>query len=122
MDIAATIVSLAEWWAWIGLATAAPFLLLLGRVEPNARGAWIFRPMLIPGIVLIWPLVLFRWVRLEIGLVRPTARHEPPRRGHGLIWLILAIAIPAILLTGVMVRQDRSAAWPAPEKIEDPAQ
>ncbi len=51
-----------------GLAVAGAFLLFgLDRVDPAARGAHAFRPLLVPGLVLLWPLVLWRWVVLARG-------------------------------------------------------
>ena len=37
----------------------------LDRIDPAAKDAYAFRPLLIPGIVVIWPLVLWRWWSLE---------------------------------------------------------
>lgn len=49
-----------------GFAVAAVFLLWgIERVSPLAIGAYAFRPLLIPGVVLLWPLVLWRWIALE---------------------------------------------------------
>jgi len=31
------------------------------RVEPYSRGSLAFRPLLVPGLCLLWPLVLVRW-------------------------------------------------------------
>jgi hypothetical protein len=33
-------------------------------VDPAARGAYAFRPLLLPGLVLLWPLVAWRWAVL----------------------------------------------------------
>lgn len=52
----------------IGLAVAAAFLLVgFDRVDPAARGAYAVRPLLLPGLVLLWPLVLWRWRILARG-------------------------------------------------------
>lgn len=51
-------------WAYggIGLAVAAAFLLIgFDRIDPAARGAYAVRPLLLPGLVLLWPLVIWRW-------------------------------------------------------------
>ncbi len=49
-----------------GIAIAAAFLLVgLDRVDPGAARAYAFRPLLVPGLILIWPLVLVRWLVLE---------------------------------------------------------
>ena len=114
IEIAGWLVTAAEAWAWAGLAVAAVFLLWgIDRVEANARGAHAFRPLLVPGIVLLWPLVLARWAALERGRDRPFARHRPPRGAHGAVWLWLAPVIPAILVAGLLLRGDGPTEAPA---------
>ena len=49
-------------YAALGAGVAAAFLLFgIERVDPAARGAYAFRPLLVPGLMLLWPLVLCRW-------------------------------------------------------------
>jgi hypothetical protein len=56
------LLDLAAGYAGLGMAVAVAFLLLgLDRIDPAARGAYAFRPLLLPGLVLLWPLVLWRW-------------------------------------------------------------
>lgn len=53
-----------EGWLLAGFAVAVPFVLFgLTRVDPDARGSWTFRPLLIPGVAALWPLVLWWWIR-----------------------------------------------------------
>jgi hypothetical protein len=53
-------------YAVVGVAVAAAFLVVgVGRVVPEAAGAYAFRPLLIPGTVLLWPLVAVRWAAAE---------------------------------------------------------
>ncbi len=114
IEIAGWLVTAAHGWVGLGLAVAVVFLGWgIDRVEENARGAYAFRPLLVPGIVLLWPLVLWRWAALERGRDRPFARHRPPRDAHGAIWRWLAPAIPAILLAGLLVRSDGPTEAPA---------
>lgn len=114
MNVATLIVTFAEIWAWIGLAVATLFLLVgIDRVDANAKTSFTFRPLLIPGVVLLWPMVLWRWWVLETDRDRPLQRHRPPRRFHKLAWLVLAPLIPAILITGLLVRQDGPYERPA---------
>jgi hypothetical protein len=62
MGAASLLVDLAWAYGLLGLAVAAAFLLYgIDRVDPSARGAVAFRPLVAPGIVLLWPLVLLRW-------------------------------------------------------------
>ncbi len=64
--MAETIVEFVIWYSWFGGIVAAAFLIWgIDRVDPSARGAYLFRPLLIPGILCLWPLVLWRWGQLE---------------------------------------------------------
>ena len=36
----------------------------IDRVDDSARGAYAFRPLLLPGLVLLWPFVVLRWYLL----------------------------------------------------------
>jgi hypothetical protein len=63
---AAVVVEAGRLWLVAGLLTAAAFLTVgIDRVDPSARGAFAFRPLLVPGVLLLWPLVLWRWAALE---------------------------------------------------------
>ena len=45
----------------IGGAVAAWFLLWrIDRIDPAAVGAFAFRPLLVPGVVLLWPIVVLK--------------------------------------------------------------
>ncbi|WP_299816118.1 hypothetical protein [uncultured Roseibium sp.] len=66
MQTAALLIDIGSYYLMAGGIAAALFLVIgLDRVEPSARGSYAFRPLLIPGICLIWPLVLYRWYALE---------------------------------------------------------
>ena len=84
---------------------AAAFLLGGGieRVEPAARGAYAVRPLLVPGIVLLWPLVLWRWAVLARRRRVMRRRH---RAAHRRIWLLLAALLPPLLLGALALRQN----------------
>jgi hypothetical protein len=50
----------------VGGTVALVFVLLgFDRVDAAARGAWLVRPLLVPGLVLLWPVLLARWIVLE---------------------------------------------------------
>lgn len=58
----------AEVQGCAGLLVAAVFLLVkIERIEPAAHGLVAFRPLLVPGIVLLLPLVLGRWLAIARG-------------------------------------------------------
>jgi hypothetical protein len=66
--MSATLIQIAEIYAMVGVGIAAVFLLFgVDRIDPSARGSFFFRPIVAPGVVLLWPLVLIRWIRLERG-------------------------------------------------------
>jgi len=48
-----------------GLVGLAFLLIGIDRVDEAARGAYLVRPQLLPGLVLLWPVVLLRWIALE---------------------------------------------------------
>lgn len=53
-------------YGMVGIVIAIVFLVVgIGRVDANARGNYAFRPILIPGILVLWPLILARWYILE---------------------------------------------------------
>jgi hypothetical protein len=61
MAFARVLVILAECYAAIGLVAGLAFILFgIDRVNPAARGALSFRPLLLPGFALIWPVALAR--------------------------------------------------------------
>lgn len=99
-----------EWWLIAGGVVAALFLTIgVDRIDEDSRGAYAFRPLLIPGILLIWPLVLWRWVRLELGERRFMARYQPPRSIHLPVAILLAMAVAFSVVAGLAIRQT----WPA---------
>ncbi len=49
----------------LGLAVALPFLTFgIDRVDPAAEHAYAARALLLPGIVMLWPVVALRWAML----------------------------------------------------------
>lgn len=108
MTVAATLVTLAQAWGVVGLAVAAVFLLWgIDRIDPAAHGAVAFRPLLVPGIVLLWPLVLWRWRRLARAPEAAGRFDQPaPARVHRRIWTVLAVVLPAILLVAAAIHQE----------------
>lgn len=105
----------------IGALVAVAFLFWgIDRVAPDARGAYVFRPLLVPGILLVWPLVLWRWLALEQQRGSGQRRHRPPRRTQDMLAVVMALLIPIILITALLVRQQRPFEWPA-IVVEEPA-
>jgi hypothetical protein len=58
--------SLGLWiYGSIGLIVALAFVLYgIDRIDPAAKGAYAVRPVLLPGLMILWPIVLGRWIAL----------------------------------------------------------
>ena len=66
VEAASAIVTFVQGYGMVGAGVAALFLLFgLDRVSEQARGAYVFRPLLVPGVIVLWPLVLLRWIAAE---------------------------------------------------------
>ena len=106
-------------YLYIGAAVALVFLLFgLGRIDENAQEAWIFRPLLLPGVLLIWPLVIWRWIVLRRGEEK-LDRHRMPRIRQERVQLAFVLAIPVILLGAVSLKT-APASLSAPVLLEAP--
>lgn len=114
------LVRLVEVWGLVGALVAAAFLTFgLNQIDEDARGAITFRPLLIPGILVLWPLVLWRWWVLATDRDVWALRHRPPRRIHGTVAIIMAVLIAITLVVSFSIRQT----WPAgiaPVQLEEP--
>ncbi|KNG94237.1 hypothetical protein [Pseudaestuariivita atlantica] len=122
MTTAEAILTAVTWWGVIGGIVAVVFLGYgIDRIDEDADGAFVFRPLLVPGIVVIWPLVLWRWYCLASGRDHWAHRHRPRRHRHRIFAYAMPIAIVAVIVAGLAVRQS----WPdhiAPERLSPPAE
>ncbi len=72
MDVARIIVLVAEAYLAIGLVVGVAFIAFgIDTIDPSARGAYAFRPLLLPGFALLWPVAASRW------RAKGRAREEP---------------------------------------------
>lgn len=110
MELAQALVTALQAWGIIGALVAAVFLTVgIDRIDEDARDAYIFRPLLIPGVLVIWPLVLWRWWRIESQSAPWAARYRAVRANYGLAVIAMSIAIIAVICAGWSARQT----WPA---------
>jgi hypothetical protein len=89
----------------VGAAVAAWFLLWRLNADPMATGAYAFRPLLVPGLVLLWPLVLWRLLTAKA----PARTHSA---AHHRIWIALAVALPLAVFASLALRQNGPAEAP----------
>jgi len=77
--IAAVFLTLLAIYLLCGSVFAIPFVLVgVGKVDPHAKhGSWGFRLLILPGTIMLWPLLARRWL---------SGIHEPPeeRNAHRL--------------------------------------
>jgi hypothetical protein len=106
MEAATILVALGQAWLLAGLGVGVAFLLFgLDRVDAAARGAYGFRPLLLPGLVLLWPLVVWRWLDAATQTGRPPSLRRRHKPAHAVLWLILAGLLPLVLGTALALRQ-----------------
>lgn len=118
--MAANLIWACQIYLGIGAVVAAAFLVVgIGRIDENARGVWVFRPFLIPGILLIWPLVLVRWAQMERSGDMGHKRFRPPLALQPRIALGMALAI-AVVISGAMVLRQDGPIEAAAELLEPP--
>lgn len=98
--------------AYLATGIAVGLVFLLGPIEqrePGSRGSYAFRALLLPGMALLWPLVLHRW-RAPAG-PQANLRH---RRWHGGAWLVAAVVLALVLVAALA---QRGPAPPEPSSI-----
>ncbi|MBI5385602.1 MAG: hypothetical protein HZA90_13065 [Verrucomicrobia bacterium] len=76
--IAQTCLIVAGIYLLCGFVFAIPFAVVgVNRIDPHAAHAsWGFRVLIIPGTVLLWPLLGHRWMK---GIREPPAENNPHR-------------------------------------------
>ena len=108
---------IVQGYAAVGALVATAFLLAgIDRAVPAARGAYAFRPLLLPGLILLWPLALWRWWVLtrDAAAPLPVGRHY--RAMHLPVWLVFTVLLPLLLLLAISLRQE-APLQPAPVRL-----
>ena len=114
MVVSQTIIAFLYVYGAAGFMTALLFLLLgIDRVEPSARGAYAFRPLIVPGLIMLWPLVLWRWWRIARGRGADVSVRRSFLARHAAAWNALAVLLPIILFAALAVRQSGPFELPA---------
>ncbi|WP_211875003.1 hypothetical protein [Plastoroseomonas arctica] len=101
-SLAEAIIAAAMGYGAVGLAIGAAFLVFgIGRLDGGAHGAYAFRPLLLPGLALLWPYVVWRW---SGGAAPGFAGQRRHRAAHRWAWIGLAVLLPALFLTALSLR------------------
>ena len=62
-----SVVTAIEWYLRVGVVVAIVFAIVVGRIEPSAKGGSIlFRMLILPGATLLWPLIVARTIRARL--------------------------------------------------------
>lgn len=93
-------------------AVFAPLFLWrgVGRVDPAAAASGLgFRAIILPGVVLLWPVAARMWARGDRG-PPPLARPETHRRRHLVLWALIGPVALGGLALALWGRTGSSAA------------
>jgi hypothetical protein len=76
--LAHIVVWMAGTYLGAGTAFAAAFVTAgVQRIDPVARdGTWGFRVVIVPGVVLLWPLLARRWAAGSVHPPRESTAHR----------------------------------------------
>ena len=100
---------------------------ILARRDPAVRGAGLgFRFLLLPGMILLWPLLVFAWFGNGHDPNRSDLfgdRLSPARirSVHGLAWKVLAIVLPIGLAMALGLRPIPSTVESFPAALQNPS-
>lgn len=116
MSGAETLLTIAWIWLVLGAVTALVFLAYgVDRVLESARDVYLFRVLVAPGVILIWPLVLWRWRQLERGGIAWRDHHQPHRKLAGIIELAMAACLFVLLILAITI--GTHSPFPEPVKL-----
>jgi len=95
----------------LGVILLAPFHhSALPRIDESARGAsWGFRVAVSPGLIALWPIILWKWsVSRRGGHAHgqpdaPVSSHGI-RRSQALVMNLIAIAVPLLVAAAIFSR------------------
>lgn len=103
-DLAFIILTAGHAYAAVGVMAAFVFVAFTLNSDPAAKGAYAFRPLIIPGLVLLWPLVVARWAG---WWRRPLERPSGDAVHHLVAWACIAVIVPALLVYAFVERRAR---------------
>lgn len=91
----------------------------MDRLDPSAKaGSWGFRLVTLPGMAILWPVLLRRAFQAKRGAWSPPAPEAPVpprqlRRIHGRAFQALAIVVPVLLAAALVWRTPDLSSAPA---------
>lgn len=117
--------------ATLYLAVGCIFLIPLHRrrlavIDPGTRDTGIvFKVLITPGLVTLWPLLLRRWRQASrgedtAGKLEAPFSPEGLRRWHGLVMVTLAILCPTVIATALYQQSPTDIQTPLPAAVIEP--
>lgn len=114
-----TIVSIGLMLLMVYLAVGIVVALLLHRqlvrLDPAADGAgWLFRVLITPGMVALWPVLLVAWRRTRSGAAFAAPTEGLTSMGrlravHGLLIMVVTVVVGVVIGLALMARPDLPA-------------
>ncbi len=103
MTAALAMVAIVKAYLATGAVVALAFLALGMRSDPAARGAYAFRLLILPGLILLWPLVIWRWAATSREGSEPKLKKQ--HAAHALIWMLISVTLGAALILATLNRR-----------------
>ncbi len=103
-DAASIILNACQAYVTVGVVSTLIFVVFFLDADPFAQGAYAFRPLIIPGLILLWPLVVARWAGWWL---QSPGRPSGDATRHLIVWVCLAFIVPALLLYAAVERHAR---------------
>ena len=109
-----------------GISVAALLHHRLGRLDPATVGAgWLFRLLITPGMIALWPMLLYAWVRTNSGRAfsartEAAARMGQLREAHGLLVLVVTVVVALVLAFTLGARPGPATAVELPNLEDKP--
>lgn len=108
--VRAVLMALASYLV-MGIGWLLPFhRFALPAIDESARGAsWGFKILISPGLITLWPVILWKWNTVRRG-GNPHGRPDAPiashtiRKSQSLLMKLIAIAIPLLVAAAILNR------------------
>lgn len=117
MTLPELLVGAGTMWLVVGALVALIFLgYAVDRLLDDARDVYLFRVLVAPGVILLWPIVLWQWRRRANSSIEWQSHHEPRRKLAGILEVAMAAMLIVILGLAITIGKPPNT-LPDPVKI-----